>query len=329
MDIAAQIASQVDPHKTCSNPRVGCLVVQGDRMISQGTHEVFGGPHAEVNAFVSLSEAQINGSTVVVTLEPCVAQAHKKTGSCTARLIELKPAEVIIGALDPHFPGQGVQALDAAGIKVMVLNTNHHAVLNPWFEHWITTKTPFITMKVAQTLDGKITPPYSDYEQGDRAITGPETRAYVHGMRAHTQVVLTSTKTVLEDNPRLDVRHSAVLSFEPSNPDVIIVGQQEISPSAEVHKLSGRKVHQLSSLDKLIPFCQENGIASIMTECGGTLNSALLEEALIQKIELFTAPKFSGDSGKQSFMDTSSLNNFSIGSTDCLGNDFKLTLNHI
>jgi len=337
LDLAAQAAATIDPHQTASNPRVGCVVVKDNIVLATGVHALFGEAHAEVNALSKLIPGWPNNlsthpgmdlhhCTVYITLEPCVPHAGKQTPACTDLLIKLRPQEVIIGHLDPHFPGQGVAKLRAADIKVSVLETKHHQALNPWFNTWITEKKPFITLKVAQSLDGKITPALADYQKGERALTGSQTQAVVHNLRAHHQALLTSTQTILEDNPRLDVRHAEGLSFTPSAPDIIIAGTRDIPKNARVFSVPNRQVHFISDLDALVSYCRTNKIASVMTECGGQLNSALLASNLVDQMEIFTAPIFCGKTAKPSFVTTHTLAPLALSGSHQHGHDMQLSL---
>lgn len=331
---ASLIAKSVDPHLTKSNPRVGCIFVQNQKIIGQGAHQHFGGPHAEVLARQSieqgptssvLSAIDLKETTVYLTLEPCVNWVGKKTPACTDLLVKLKPKKVVLGSLDPHFPGQGVAQLKASGIEVLVFNTEQHQQLNPWFETWITQHKPHITLKIAQSLDGKITPAKEDYQTGARKLTGSQTQGKVHTLRANVQAILTTTETVLQDNPRFDVRHAEPLLHPVSSPDLIVLGKRKISSEALIFKTHNRKVYFISELKDLIPFCQSQGIASIMTECGGHLNTALLENDLVNIIEIFTAPIFCGNTAKPSFLKSLNLEKFKLVKTNTSGDDFQLS----
>ncbi len=326
IQLAADLAAKIDPHRTKSNPRVGCVVVQNKQVIAQGAHQKFGEAHAEANALKGLTKTDLASATVYVTLEPCVQCAGKKTPACTDLLLQLTPQKVVIGSLDPHFPGTGVTQLKAAGVEVEVLNTQHHQNLNPWFNTWITQKKPFITLKVGQSLDGKITPPLAAYAQGKRAITNQAVQAHVHHLRATHQAVLTSTETILEDNPKLDVRHAPTLSQPTSAPDVIVVGKRVIPKSFNIFTDKNRQVYFLDALTDLQNFCQEKQIASIMTECGGTLNTQFIEADLVNQLEIFTAPIFCGDTAKPSFTKLLDLSPFQLKAKQAYGDNFGLTL---
>jgi diaminohydroxyphosphoribosylaminopyrimidine deaminase/5-amino-6-(5-phosphoribosylamino)uracil reductase len=326
LDLAAEAAATIDPHQTTPNPRVGCVVVKDKTVIATGVHAFFGAAHAEVNALQGFSKNDVEQSRVYITLEPCVSHTDKKTPACTDLLIKLKPQAVIIGHLDPHFPGQGVAKLRAAGINVTVLETNHHPDLNPWFKTWMVQKKPFITLKVAQSLDGKITPSLTKYQKGERALTGAQTQTVVHSLRAHHQALLTSTQTILEDDPLLDVRHAEGLSFTPSAPDIIIAGTRDIPKNARVFSVPNRQVHFISDLEALVPYCQKHKIASVMTECGGQLNTQLLAADLVNQIEIFTAPIFCGGTAKPSFVQANDLSNFTLANSHQHGHDMQLSL---
>lgn len=333
MAVAAKAAAAADPHNTKSNPRVGCVVTTPGDIIATGAHEVFGEAHAEVNAFKNYIPGckshpgmQNNDMTVYITLEPCVKSAGKKTAACTDLLLKINPSRVVIGSLDPHFPGQGVAQLKAAGINVEVLNSDHHQNLNPWFKPWIEQKAPYVTLKVAQSLDGKITPALKDYQQGLRALTRGATQKEVHCMRASHQALLTSTQTVLEDDPLLDVRHAKNLSHPISAPDVIIIGTRSVPKTSRLFSIPNRAVHFVEKLSDLNAYCLKNNLASIMTECGGTLNTALIEAGLVDRIEVFTAPIICGDTAKPSFVLAQNLSAYKLKSVNHLDNDLWQTL---
>ncbi len=327
MDIAAKSAAAINPHNTKSNPRVGCVVMIENEIVATGAHKFFGEAHAEVNALKGLTNSDLKTATIYITLEPCVKGIGKKTPACTDLLLKVKPERVVIGSLDPHFPAQGINQLEAAGIKVSVLKTKHHELLNPWFKTWITQKEPFSTLKIAQSLDGKITPAQIMYESGNRKITGALTQKKVHNLRATHQAILTSTQTVLEDNPLFDVRHANNLLHPVSAPDVIVIGSREIPSTARLFSVTNRKVHFVQKLEDLVSYCQQQNLASILTECGGTLNTALIKTGLANQIEIFTAPIICGNTAKPSFVKNVDLAQFKLQQWCKIGDDFRLTFN--
>ena len=310
LDRAAELAAQVDPHLTAPNPRVGCVIFKGDQILAEGTHQQYGDPHAEAHALKQLNPGEAAGAEAAVTLQPCHYYQGKKTPSCTAALIQAQIKKVWIGATDPHFTEADLDTLRQAGLEVEVLNTPHHAQLNPFFDTWITQHRPYICLKVAQTLDGRIT-------NGQRHITSPASRAAVHQMRAQYSGVLTTTATVKTDDPQLNVRLDASpsegrlggvmthasLPHPISNPRVLVMGQSGLPASLKLHQVAGRQIDHLQTrdLNELITFCRQEQIDSLMTECGGTLNAALLEAGLVDEIQIFMAPSVAGSTQTPAF----------------------------
>lgn len=182
---------------TAPNPMVGCVVVRDGEVVGEGWHERAGGPHAEAVALQAAGE-RARGATVYVTLEPC--DHHGRTPPCTDALVDAGVARVVYAVDDPSRDGAG--RLADAGIEV------RGGVLAAWadtqnapFLHRLRTGRPHVTLKLAQTLDGHLTAP------GRRWLTGEEARRAVHEQRAGADVVLVGSQTVLDDDPRLDVRH--------------------------------------------------------------------------------------------------------------------------
>ena len=283
---AAELAAQIDPHMVRPNPRVGCVVVRDGKIIAEGAHEVFGGAHAEVNAIAPLAPLckgsrspaergnegvsgklfDISNCEVYITLEPCDHFEGKKTPSCTDLLIQKKPKKIIVGALDPKFQGKNIEKLRKAGIEVEVRNCAECQMLNPFFEKFVRTGLPYVTLKLAQSLDGKVTSPHPQSlshggeREETRYISNELSRKKVHEMRAQYSAILTTTETVLADDPRLDCRLGEYPSPSPreivqgtlasqefhgvnspptgggevSSPDVIVVGKRKIPKTAKI-----------------------------------------------------------------------------------------------
>ena len=184
------------------NPMVGAVIVKEGRIIGEGYHKRYGFPHAERNAIASLSESA-RGATLYVTLEPCAH--YGKTPPCTEAIIEQGIAKVVIGSADPNpkVAGKGVEKLLSAGIEVVEGFMREECdALNPVFFHYITTKTPYVIMKTAQTLDGKI----ATKRGASKWITGEEARREVHSLRFACMAVMVGIGTVLADDPLLTCR---------------------------------------------------------------------------------------------------------------------------
>ncbi len=188
---------------THPNPTVGCVIVKDGKIIAEGYHEKVGMPHAEA---VALEKAgtQAEGSTLYVTLEPCTH--YGRTPPCTDAIIRAKVKRVVIATLDPNplVSGRGVQKLRDAGIDVCVGVLEDEArELNEDFFTYITQKRPYITLKLAQSIDGRIATKHGESQW----ITNQESRTFAHRLRAQATAVLVGINTVLRDDPSLTVRH--------------------------------------------------------------------------------------------------------------------------
>jgi diaminohydroxyphosphoribosylaminopyrimidine deaminase / 5-amino-6-(5-phosphoribosylamino)uracil reductase len=325
LDHAVKIAQQVDPHLTSPNPRVGCVVVRDGEIVSEGVHEKFGGPHAEVSALDTYPKGYVSECEIYLTLEPCDHFDGKKTPSCADLLIEVKPKKVIIGCLDPKFNGQSVEKLRNAGIDVEVVNHEKSGLLNIFFVQSFRQKRPYLTLKLAQSLDGKIfhsNPGSKNPEPG--FISNSKSRNLVHQLRAEYRAILTTTETVRIDDPLLNVR---LENFHRpfSNPDLIVLGDRPVNEKAKIFTIDDREVHTFPNQDlkKTLEKCYAQGIDSILTECGAQMCTKLLQEGLVNEIILFTAPRIAG-TGKSTFTDEVSLENFTLIETKELDSDVMM-----
>ena len=186
LEIAKKGIGEVSP-----NPLVGCILVKDDRIIGAGYHEKFGANHAEINAIENAKEL-VEGSTLFINLEPC--SHFGKTPPCVDKIIEKKIKRVVIGTLDmnPIVSGNGVKKLKSAGIEVKVGVLEKECVnLNKFFFKYITNKIPYISLKAAQTLDGKI----ADTKGRSQWISSMQSRKYVHHLRANYDAVLIGAGT--------------------------------------------------------------------------------------------------------------------------------------
>lgn len=295
----------------CSpNPRVGCVLVRGGEIVGRGWHQKYGGPHAEVNAVRDAGEAA-RGATAYVTLEPC--SHYGKTPPCADLLIERGITRVVAGMRDPNpkVDGGGFAKLEKAGIAVEsgVLEEECRW-MNRGFISRMRRGRPWVTLKIAASLDGKIA-----LENGEsKWITGPESRAEVHRMRASSDAVLTGVGTVLADDPQLTVRDApgrtplrvvldrrlrTPLSAKILEGGNVAVFTLDSAPRAagEALECAGARVAYLAEdnflqavLDKL---CAE-GVNYLMIEAGAKVAGAFIEAGLCDELALFTAPKIMG-----------------------------------
>lgn len=315
------------------NPLVGCVIVDANgKRIGQGYHERFGKAHAEVNALSSVKDkAMLKGATVYVTLEPC---AHVgKTPSCATALAKLPIKRVVAALKDPNpkVDGEGFSILREAGIEVdSGLLHDEAARQNESFLHYTKTGRPFVVMKMAQTLDGYI----AAADGSSQWITGKAARSLVHEWRAGYDAVMVGRNTVLNDNPRLTVRHvegrqprrivvDGPLSL-PRNLNVftdqyeertIVITHNEqkyrstADPMLNILDPEGfrgqtllvNKYEEHSDLEHAMLELGKLGVASVLAEPGSDLARALIRRNLVDKLELFIAPKLLG-AGTRSFV---------------------------
>lgn len=308
------------------NPMVGCIIVSknGDK-IGQGYHKKFGEAHAEVNAVESVSDKdKLKGATVYVTLEPC--SHHGKTPPCAHMLGKLPLKKVVVAMKDPNpeVNGKGVLHLRNKGIEVEIGILQEEAEkLNEFFIHHQTFGRPFITLKIAQTADG-----YLAAADGESQwISGKKSRKLVHKWRSEYDAVLVGRTTAITDNPSLTVRHVSgrqpkrividgpyelprelnLFSDKFEDKTTIITWNKEASssdadPMLKLMKqnyfrgniLQVSKVDGHSDLRQAFKMLGEKGIASVLVEGGQQLSSSLLKLGLVDKIELFIAPKLLG-----------------------------------
>lgn len=302
--------------QTGVNPVVGCVLVKDGRIIGMGAHLHRGQGHAEVHA-LQMAGAEAEGSTAYVTLEPC--SHFGKMPPCSGRLIDHGVKRVVIAAVDPNpqVAGAGIERLRSAGIEVDVgLLAEEASAMNEAFNKYIVTGMPFVTMKTASTLDGKIAAKTGD----SKWITGDLSRAYVHTMRHQHQGILVSVDTVIADDPQLSTRLTV-----PALQPVRIVADSRLRLPLEAQVLQDldrqptivlttelssperrRALEELSAsvltcgsgpqVDLRLAMKQlgEREIGSILLEGGGRLNGAMLEQGLVDKIMLFVAPKIIG-----------------------------------
>jgi len=264
---------------THPNPVVSAVVVAGDEVVGEGWHERKGGPHAEIVALEAAGE-KARDATVYVTLEPCAH--HGVTPPCADVLAKAGVARVVVGQLDPHHGhGGGLDRLREAGVEVELadgeLAFRCRQQIEEW-RTWATLRRPFVTYKVAVTLDGRVTMP------GSRWVTGEDSRRLVHVLRAHADAVAVGMGTVRWDNPRLDARDVHVLR----QPRRIAFGRGPLPEGSALELRSGPLAEELEALGA-------DGVQSLLLEGGPTLAAAFLEQDLVDKLLLFVAPRLSGE----------------------------------
>jgi diaminohydroxyphosphoribosylaminopyrimidine deaminase / 5-amino-6-(5-phosphoribosylamino)uracil reductase len=280
MDRALELAER-GRGTTYPNPVVGAVVVTpGGNVVGEGWHERAGGPHAEVVA-LRAAGGRASGATLYVTLEPCAR--FGRTPPCVDAIVGAGVTRVVIGARDPS--QDGVERLRELGVGVEVLDLREARRSNEAWLTWATKERPFVTYKVATTVDGRVTLP------GSRWISGEESRRLVHELRAASDAVAVGMGTVRADDPRLDARDVEVVR----QPRRLAFGLGPLPEGSELELRSGAPEEELRQL-------ASEGVQSLMLEGGPTLATAFLERDLIDKLLVFVAPALSG-SGPRLFGD--------------------------
>lgn len=302
--------------RTSPNPLVGAVIVRDGIIVAEGWHRKAGTPHAEVHA-LRMAGDLAKGATLYVTLEPC---AHVgRTGPCAVAVRDAGIRRVVVAMSDPNplVAGKGIQILRDAGVEVTVGVCEAEArQLNEVFLHWITTGRPFVVLKTAMTLDGKI----ATASGASKWITGEAARLRVHELRDRYDAILAGIGTALADDPslttwlpdrtgknpvRIIVDSNARL---PLTSNVVTDGQAQtivaVTEAAPEERVAALRAHGVDVLTcgtgshvDLVQLMQELGrreIASVLVEGGGTVNFSLLAAGLVDKVHAFVAPKIVG-----------------------------------
>jgi diaminohydroxyphosphoribosylaminopyrimidine deaminase / 5-amino-6-(5-phosphoribosylamino)uracil reductase len=310
IELAQKGSGKVNP-----NPLVGAVITKNDRIIGQGYHEKYGELHAERNAFMDCMEDP-KDSTLYVTLEPCVHQG--KTPPCVDAIIEHKVKRVVIGSLDPNplVNGKGIEIMRKKGIIVETgVLEKECKYLNQVFFHYIRRKLPFVVMKYGMTADGKIATKAGE----SRWITGESSRNHVHITRNHLSAIMVGIGTAIKDNPLLTCRlvdgrnpiriicddqlrlpMESHLVKTAKNISTIIATISQNTKRQSLYEELGVKVICVKEkkgridLNDLMLQLGKRGIDSILLEGGGTLNYAALESGIVNKLQIYIAPKIFG-----------------------------------
>lgn len=313
LELAVRGAGHVSP-----NPMVGAVIVKDGRIIGEGWHERIGGLHAERNAFKHCTE-DCTGATIYVTLEPCCHWG--RTPPCTDAIMEHKISRVVVGCLDPNplVAGKGLTILRDAGIECVsgVLEDECLAV-NEVFFHYITTKTPFVVMKYAMTLDGRI----AAFTGDSKWITGETARRHAHETRKRLSAIMVGIGTVLADDPMLNCRiasgvdplrlicdshlrtplDSQLVRTAKDIPTWIFFADADVSRKAALEDAGVTVIPMPDEtgthvdLAAAMQYLGQQQIDSILLEGGGTLNGEALRLGLVHRVQAYIAPKLIGGS---------------------------------
>ncbi|HPQ44490.1 MAG TPA: bifunctional diaminohydroxyphosphoribosylaminopyrimidine deaminase/5-amino-6-(5-phosphoribosylamino)uracil reductase RibD [Syntrophales bacterium] len=316
MDMALKLARRGEGW-TSPNPMVGAVIVRDERVIGTGYHRRYGEAHAEINAINAVSEP-IEGATFYVTLEPC--SHHGKTPPCVDKIIETKAARVVIGTVDPNplVSGRGIALLHDHGIETQVgVLANECEKLNEKFFTFMKTGMPFVTLKYAQTLDGRI----ASFTGHSQWISSKPSLRFAHRLRSLHDAVLVGIGTVIADDPDLRVRlvrgrnplrvvadstlkiplGAQVLGNQDAAKAVIITGP--VSGRKRRAMLEERGIETLVieeksngglNLKKLLAELGKRQISSLLVEGGAGIITSFLKEGLFDRMIVITAPRIVG-----------------------------------
>jgi diaminohydroxyphosphoribosylaminopyrimidine deaminase/5-amino-6-(5-phosphoribosylamino)uracil reductase len=304
--------------KTSPNPMVGAVIVKNGRIVGQGYHERFGGPHAEVNA-INDAKGNLNGAALYVTLEPCCHKG-KKTPPCLDTLLKYKWKRVVVGTLDPNpkVNGRSIEILKQKGIETSVgVLKEECQSLNEVYFKYIQTGIPFVTLKFAQTLDGRIATATGD----SKWISSEPSLKWAHRLRSLHDAVLVGVGTVLKDDPQLTVRlvqgrnptrvvadsrlriplNSKILKDLESAPAFIAATSQADIEKTFALNVMGIEVlttredsEGMVDLKELLRQLGRRNISSVLVEGGATTITSFIRQGLADKIVAIIAPRIMG-----------------------------------
>ena len=295
------------------NPLVGCIIVKRGKIVGRGYHKKFGEAHAEINALRAAGKKAKN-ATMYVNIEPC---SHwGKTSPCTEKIVESGIREVVVGMEDPNPVVDGYKELKFRGLKTRIGILRKTAKkLNEAYVKYIKTKKPFVILKLAMSLDGKIATSTGD----SKYITSSEARKYVHQLRGEVDAVMVGINTVMRDDPLLDARlvkgknptkivvDSTLKISERAkifkDPSKVIIATTKKAPKKKIDKLHQRGVRVLVldlktglvDMKELMKELGKSGITIIIIEGGAELSGNAIKERIVDKILIFTAPKIIGN----------------------------------
>ncbi len=342
-------------YSTQPNPRVGCVIVKNGEIVGEGFHQIAGEAHAEINALAQAGTSS-RGADVFVTLEPC--SHHGKTPPCADALIKARPARVVVAMSDPNpqVSGQGIKNLKAKGISVRNGVCEAEArQLNRGFIQRMQTGRPFVTLKLATSLDGRVA-----MQSGQSTwITSAAARKDVHRLRLESCAIMTGINTVLADNPRMTVRladgdiANTYHRSERQPLRVVLDSRKRLPPDAAILHVPGETrqlVVQQDGADQAIPgvialpgsneqldlgavlsYLGEQQMNNVLLEAGGTLAAGFIKAGLVDELLVYQSPDIMGATAQAminlpEILKMSEKIQFEYRDFRKIGRDLKITL---
>jgi diaminohydroxyphosphoribosylaminopyrimidine deaminase/5-amino-6-(5-phosphoribosylamino)uracil reductase len=277
--------------RTSPNPAVGAVLVIGHRVVSRGHHHGPGKPHAEIECLEAWKNPIPKAATLFVTLEPCSTTG--RTGPCTDAIIRSGIKRVVVGTIDvnPRHQGRGISLLQQAGIEVRTgVLADDCARLNEHFNKWIVTSLPFVIAKCGMSLDGRL----SRSPNEGRWLTSAGARRHAHGLRAEVDAILVGAETIRADDPRLTVRGIRGAK-QPLR--VVVTRSGKLPRKAKIFRGSARDrtvVYQGQPLRSVLADLGKRDVTSVLIEGGGQVLGEAFDHGLIDKVQIYVAPMFTG-----------------------------------
>jgi diaminohydroxyphosphoribosylaminopyrimidine deaminase/5-amino-6-(5-phosphoribosylamino)uracil reductase len=276
---------------TSPNPAVGAVLVAKNKIVARGHHRRAGSPHAEIECLRTFGRRARAEATLYVTLEPC--STIGRTGACTQAIIESGVRRLVVGAVDPNprHAGRGIEQLKEAGLDVQVgVLANECTELNERYNKWIQTGIPFVIAKCGMSLDGRLTAPPSESQW----LTSARARTHARKLRTLVDAILVGAETIRADNPRLTVRGQRA-GRQPRR--IILSRSGKLPRGAQVFtdRFADRTtVYREVDLRVLLAELGAKEITSILIEGGGNILGQALDQHLVDKFHIYTAPVFTG-----------------------------------
>ena len=291
--------------KVSPNPMVGCVVLdRKGNVVSTGYHHKYGDNHAERDALLKLKNNEARGGTLYVNLEPC--SHYGKTPPCADLIIKHGLRRVVIGMKDVNPKVNSIKKLEDAGIEVCVgVLERESKFLNRVFIKNMTKELPYVILKTATTMDGKIATAGGD----SKWITSVEARECVYKIRKEFDCIMTSANTVIADNPKMEHPFKCIL-----DKDSRITNKYQIFSQGEIFIANSTNTPIIKGhldIQHVLKTLYKKGICSVFVECGGVLAGALLKEGLIDEVYQFIAPKILNDNNGKSCFDGDCINKIS------------------
>ena len=290
------------------NPVVGAIVLKENEIISEGYHEIYGKNHAEINAIEEAKKylgkrfEDFSELTLLCTLEPC---SHVgKTGSCANFIVKTGFKKVVIGAVDPnpYVSGRGIKILEKNQIQVEVgLHADLVEKQNKFFFYKHKNKKPYITIKIASSLDGK-----SHYNDERVFITSQSSLDDVQKIRAEYDAILTGGNTLRNDNPKMNSR----VDFALNQPKKILLTNNAYSKELDFFKNASVDVFKINDLKKIINSYKNSEICSILIEAGPKLVNSFLKEGIVDELIVYSSTKKLGEKGINWFYEDNAIENY-------------------